>query len=134
MIGRCLFCLLLGFSLYAGDKTESEICGIPFQNLSVEDSLSVQNPEILRIRPAEAHGLTINRSGMLGVSIMLACGALSIYYHNEAEHSYERYLVSGDLELMDKWYQQAVKFDRLTGWCFAGFEVGFVITLFSFNR
>jgi len=101
---------------------------------SIADSLTVQYPEVLKIEPAGKHRLEITPKGYLGFGSMLVFGALSWYFHQEAETAYNQYLYSGKISEMRHYYDKSVKYDILTGWSYVGFQVGFLITVISFNR
>jgi len=98
------------------------------------DSLTVQHPEVLKIEPAGKHRLEITPRGYLGFGTMLVFGALSWYFHQEAETAYNQYLYSGKISKMRRYYDKSVKYDILIGWSYVGFQVGFLITAISFNR
>ena len=98
------------------------------------DSLTVQSPNVLKIEPAAKHRLEITHKGYLGFGTMIVFGALSWYFHQEAETTYNLYLHSGKFSEMKHYFDKTIKYDRLTGWSYAGFQVGFLITVISFNR
>jgi hypothetical protein len=111
---------------------KSRLLAIPGEARS--DSLTVQNPEVLKIEPAGKHRLEITPKGYLGFGTMIVFGALSWYFHQEAETAYDLYLHSGNISKMKQYYDRSVKYDKLTGWSYVGFQVGFLITVISFNR
>jgi len=98
------------------------------------DSLTVQSPKVLKIEPAGKHRLEITPKGYLGFGTMIVFGALSWYFHQEAETAYNLYLHSGKFSEMRRYYDKSVRYDILTGWSYVGFQVGFLITVISFNR
>jgi len=98
------------------------------------DSLTVQHPEILKIEPVGKHRLEITPKGYLGFGTMIVFGALSWYFHQEAETAYNLYLHSGKISEMRRYFDKSVRYDILTGWSYVGFQVGFLITVISFNR
>ncbi|HCK99914.1 MAG TPA: hypothetical protein DHW42_07425 [Candidatus Marinimicrobia bacterium] len=101
---------------------------------SSTDSLKIRHPEILKVQTAPKHRIGITRQGLLGFGVMTVFSALSWHYHSEADAAYRKYQHSGNIDDMNRLYDKAVKYDKLSGWSFVGFEVGFLITLLSFNR
>jgi len=111
---------------------KSRLVAIPIE--AKADSLTVQHPGVLKIEPAGKHRIEITPKGYLGFGTMIVFGVLSWYFHQEAETAYDLYLHSGKFSEMRHYYDKSVKYDRLTGWSYAGFQVGFLITVISFNR
>jgi len=132
---------LLTFSilLFLIIKIEAQPLSLKSQRLEIPgeiraDSLTVQHPEILKIEPAGKHRLEITPRGYLGFGTMIVFGALSWYFHQEAETAYNQYLHSGKISEMQHYYNKSVKYDKLTGWSYVGFQAGFLLTVISFNR
>ena len=101
---------------------------------SSTDSLKIQHPEILKVQTAPKQRIEITKQGLLGFGVMTVFSALSWHYNSEADAAYGKYRRSGNIDDMNRLYNKAVKYDKLSGWSFVGFEVGFLITLLSFNR
>ncbi len=74
-----------------------------------------------------------NRQRLLGMGMLLVFGGLAYTFHQEAEVNYTAYLRSGDFEEMDRLFQESERYDRLTGWSYVGVELGFILTVMSFD-
>jgi hypothetical protein len=82
-------------------------------------------PELTRSKP-------LNRlPRWLGLGLITAGSALSYYYHQQAEETYQEYLMSGNPAVLNKLYSRAERLDRLSGWCFVGAEAGLVLVSLS---
>ncbi|MFC1583175.1 hypothetical protein ACFL4U_00690 [Candidatus Neomarinimicrobiota bacterium] len=82
-------------------------------------------PELTRSKP-------LNRlPRWLGLGLITAGSALSYYYHQQAEETYQEYLTSGNPAELNKLFYRAERFDRLSGWWFVGAEAGLVLVSLS---
>ena len=82
-------------------------------------------PELTRSEP-------LNRlPRWLGLGLITAGSALSYYYHQQAEETYQEYLLSGNPAELNKLYSRAERLDRLSGWCFVGAEAGLILVSLS---
>jgi hypothetical protein len=82
-------------------------------------------PELTRSKP-------LNRlPRWLGLGLITAGSALSYYYHQQAEETYQEYLTSGDPAELNNLYSRTERLDRLSGWCFVGAEAGLVLVSLS---
>ncbi|MFC1535618.1 hypothetical protein ACFL32_00485 [Candidatus Neomarinimicrobiota bacterium] len=82
-------------------------------------------PELTRSKP-------LNRlPRWLGLGLITAGSALSYYYHQQAEETYQEYLTSGNPAELNKLFSRAERFDRLSGWWFVGAEAGLVLVSLS---
>lgn len=106
------------------------------QNLTpvsiARDSLAIK--EYLKAQPASPHRLNWNRCTTFGFGTVVLSAALGLYCHNQAEQAYRDYLHCGSYQRMKRLFARAQRYDRLTGWAYGVMEVGFVVTVFSFDR
>jgi hypothetical protein len=122
--------LSVNLQLLAGGKT-------------VIDSLLVESPqEQITCLPslpsfpatkAAPHAIHWNTTKILGMAMMGIFGGLTYYFHQEAEEAYAAYLKSGKISEIDRLYDRAIRYDRYKGWTYAGMELGFFITVLSFD-
>jgi hypothetical protein len=75
-----------------------------------------------------------DRQRSLGLGMMLVFGGLAYAFNTQAEDAYSGYLRAGSYAEMDRLFEKAGYYDRLVGWSYLGFEIGFVLTVFSFDR
>jgi len=106
-----------------------------FQDIPASiDTLKIAHPEILRIQPAAKHKIEWKKQQIIGVWMIAVCGGLSYYLHMEANEAYDAYLHSGSHNEMNRLYRKSQRLDRLNGLAYAGTEVGFLFTVFSFDK
>jgi hypothetical protein len=79
-----------------------------------------------------ARSTWLKRQRWLGLGMAVISGALSYYYHQEAEATYQAYLTSGDPAELDNLFDRTERLDRLAGYCFLGAEAGLILVAFSF--
>jgi hypothetical protein len=82
-------------------------------------------PELTRSKPLN------HLPRWLGLGLITAGSALSWYYHQQAEETYQEYLTSGNPAELDNLYSRVERLDRLSGWCFVGAEAGLVLVSLS---
>lgn len=98
------------------------------------DSVVYAAWERLPAQPATPHRLAWNRQTVVGLTVTLGAGCSALYCHRRAEQAYRRYLRSGDYQEIKRQYRLTKHYDRLTGWAYALAELGFVITVLSFDK
>lgn len=105
-----------------------------FQNSSFvkHDTLKIVYKEILSNDSYKTNKLSWNKKRVLGTVLMVSCGVLSYYCHEQAESYYSRYLHSGSIEQMNKHFDRAEKYDRYKGIASIGVEIGFLLNVWSF--
>ncbi len=123
--------ILVCFELTLGQNLES--CNLLSASVA-RDSLAIKSVEYLQAQPASPHRLNWNKRTTIGFGIMVLSAALGLYCHNQAEQAYRDYLHCGSYQRMQRLFARAQRYDRLTGWAYGVMEVGFVITVFSFDR
>ncbi len=82
--------------------------------------------------PLSARSIWQKRQRWLGLGMMVVSGALSYYYHQEAEAAYQTYLTSGDPAELDDLFNRTERLDRRAGWCYMGVETGLLLVAVSF--
>jgi len=82
--------------------------------------------------PLPARSAWLKRQRWLGLGMMVVSGALSYYYHQEAEAAYQAYLTSGDPARLDDLFNRTERLDRRAGWCYLGAETGLLLVAVSF--
>ncbi|MBA7604685.1 MAG: hypothetical protein GH143_06645 [Calditrichaeota bacterium] len=82
--------------------------------------------------PLPARSVWLKRQRWLGLGMMVVSGALSYYYHQEAEAAYQAYLTSGDPARLDDLFERTLYLDRRAGWCYLGAEAGLLLVAVSF--
>lgn len=82
--------------------------------------------------PLPARSAWLKRQRWLGLGLVVVSGALSYYYHQEAEATYQAYLTSGDPAELDDLFDRTERLDRRAGWCYLGAETGLVVVAVSF--
>jgi len=98
------------------------------------DSLKINFADTLKIFPVQKNTIKWNKQRIIGIGVMVAFGLLSYHFHCEAEESYNAYLRSGSYSEMDRLFAEAKRYDRYTGFSYIGVEIGFLITVFSFDK
>lgn len=68
----------------------------------------------------------------LGLSVV--SGALALYFRSKGNSSFDRYLGTGDPELMNKYFNEAKKFDRFAAASFGVFQVSFILSFYLFLK
>jgi len=128
-----LILLLLGIlANEAWCQLENDCESVLFR--SSRDSLLLADWAINPAQPAGSHRLNWNRQTTLGAGLTVGAAIAAIYCHYQADQAYRRYLHSGSYTVMRREFRRAERFDRLTGWAYAWAEVGFLITVFSFDK
>ncbi|MDZ7337232.1 MAG: hypothetical protein ONB30_01690 [candidate division KSB1 bacterium] len=61
-------------------------------------------------------------------------GAASMYFKNTADERYESYLRASSPKEMNRYYDEACRFDRYAAIAYGGFQVSFVAWVFFFLR
>ena len=92
------------------------------------DSLKLALPP-----PGRARGPLFRAPQLLGLGAALISGALSYYYHQQAEEVYAAYRTSGDPGELDDLFAETQRLDRLAGWFYAGAEASLVVVAVSFT-
>jgi len=128
------FLLLLAVSLSMLQAQQVQSDTLLWLHTASADTLQVQHPELLRIETAPRQTIPWTRQQTIGIWTMAAFGILAWYLDNEADRAYDDYLHSGSIADMDRLFQKAQQLDRLTGWAYAGAELGFLFTVFSFDK
>jgi len=82
--------------------------------------------------PLPARSAWLKRQRWLGLGMVVVSSALSYYYHQEAEATYQAYLTSGDPARLDDLFNRTERLDRLVGWCYLGTEAGLLLVAVSF--
>ena len=82
--------------------------------------------------PLTARSIWLKRQRWLGVGMVFVSGALSYYYHQEAEATYQTYLISGDPARLDDLFNKTELLDRRAGWYYLGAETGLLLVVVSF--
>lgn len=94
---------------------------------AVPDTLSLEPRP-----PLPPRNVWLKRQRWLGLAMLVVSGALSYYYHQEAEAAYQTYLASGDPARLDDLYERTLYLDRRAGWCYLGAETGLLLVAVSF--
>jgi len=68
----------------------------------------------------------------LGLAVI--SGALALYFRSEGNSNFDRYLETGNPELMDKYFNKAEKFDRFAAVSFGTFQVSFIMSFYLFLK
>ncbi len=97
------------------------------------DSLLSVQWKVLPAQQAKPLKIAWNRQTTLGISVTIGATLMAIYCHNQADRAYHQYLRSGSYAEIRRQFKRAERFDKLTGWAYAVAELGFVITVFSFD-
>jgi hypothetical protein len=66
------------------------------------------------------------------MALAAAAGYATIYYHNQGNDAYSRYLTAALPEDMNRYYDRAHRYDKYAGWYYTLFEMGFVLTGYFF--
>ncbi len=132
IIFRLILTALLLCCYSQGQGLESQQIGGKFTHTEAIDTTHTSFADTLMINPAITHTLTFNSQRIFGLGMMAAFGALSYYFHNEAETSYHVYLRTGKISEMDHLFSKAERFDQYAGWSYFGAGLGFIVTALSF--
>lgn len=68
----------------------------------------------------------------VGIGVSVLSGSMVVYFHDQAEDSYREYLHSGNPADLKQLFDQTAHYDRLTGWSYAGLQVGLMLFALSF--
>ncbi|MFQ5823119.1 MAG: PEGA domain-containing protein [bacterium] len=68
------------------------------------------------------------------MGLSLISGALALYFRNKGNSSYNHYLETGDVELMNKYLNDAKRFDKFAAVSFGVFQVSFVVSFYLFLK
>lgn len=96
-----------------------------------DDSLKIAHKDVLLNTGYKPQKLRWNLTRTIGTSLMISFGVLSYYLDEQADKNYARYLETGDLEKMKKYYKKTKKYDRYKGISYIGIEIGFFINVWS---
>ena len=106
-------------------------------------TLSESIPSLLHLNLTAGKGDRSDKSGLrrsqrrwmivTGIVAMIA-GASGAYFRHRADRAYERYQKTGDLDLMEQYFDSARRFDTISGLCFGCGELSLGISLFLFVR
>ena len=96
------------------------------EHYTTPDTLSLEIPHL---KPT--NGLPRNQR-LVGLGMTVFFGALSYYYNQKAEATYQAYQTSGDPAELDNLFHRTERLDRLAGWCYLGAETGLILVAFSF--
>ncbi|MCH7574953.1 MAG: hypothetical protein IIA59_07485 [Candidatus Marinimicrobia bacterium] len=86
------------------------------------DSLALTWPQRGR-----GDGQLLRKPQWLGLGAVAVFAALSYTYHRQASAAYLAYQNSGDPSDLDALFRETQRLDRLTGWFYAGAEMGLVL-------
>ncbi|MCF7885982.1 MAG: hypothetical protein K9M80_05770, partial [Candidatus Marinimicrobia bacterium] len=92
----------------------------PFKAPFNPDSLQIAHKNILQNTGYETQKLKWNLKNTIGTSLILSCGILAYFLDDKADENYSRYLKTGDLQKMDKFYKNTKKYDRYKGLSYIG--------------
>ena len=70
----------------------------------------------------------------IGGIVAVLCGGLGYHFKAKADRAYENYLRSSHPKSMNRYYNDAVTFDRYTGVFYGMAEVSLGLSLFFFIR
>ena len=65
------------------------------------------------------------------LALTISSGFASVYLKNQADQKYEQYLTAGDITTMNKYFNEARNYDKLSGIAFGMFEINFVLLFYS---
>lgn len=68
------------------------------------------------------------------LALSVVSGTLALYFRNKGNSSFDHYLDTGDPELMNKYFNDARKFDRFAAISFGVFQVSFIFSFYLFLR
>ena len=86
------------------------------------DSLALTWPQSGRV-----HGQLLRKPHWLGLGAVAVFAVLSYTYHMQASAAYLAYQTSGNPSDLDALFRETQRLDRLTGWFYAGAEMGLVM-------
>ncbi len=109
--------------LLVGNLAAQERGGEPF-TLQV-DTLDTQS--------APRQTLGWNNLRTVGIGILIVGGSLAWISHRAADARYQSYVRSGNLEELDQLFVETEVLDRITGWSFAGAQLGLLLIIASFD-
>ncbi len=98
------------------------------------DTLKIAHTGILNAYPDQGPRLSWNKQRLIGMGFMTLFAALSYYFHQQADEYYQQYLQAGSYHEIDRLFKKAQRFDRYAGWSYCGMELGFVFTVFTFDK
>lgn len=67
-------------------------------------------------------------------ALALVSGGVALYFRNRGNDRYDSYLKTGDPRLMEKYYNDARRFDRLAAVSFGVFQISFVASFYLFLK
>jgi hypothetical protein len=89
----------------------------------------------MQLATEKAEKATRKTTGLfIGAGLMLVTGAASIYFKQQANDSYDRYLQTGDPTVFSGYYDEANKYDNLFRISFIGFQASLIFTLYNLFR
>lgn len=68
------------------------------------------------------------------LAVSAVSGALALYFRDQGNENFNRYLQTGNPELMDRYFNNAKKFDRLAAISFGVFQVSFILSFYLFLK
>jgi len=68
------------------------------------------------------------------IGLSVVSGALALYFRDQGNESYDKYLSTGDPAQFNQFYDDAKRFDRYAAASFVTFQVGFVASFYLFLR
>ncbi|MCK4578531.1 MAG: hypothetical protein KAU50_07055 [Candidatus Marinimicrobia bacterium] len=114
---------LSSLPLWAPMGPGSITSGLPLDTLTMElPATRLRTDKVLR------------NQRWIGGGLMLIMGGLSYHFHIKADEAYNRYRRTGDIAEMDRLFEESRRYDRLSGWTFAGAEAGLALIAISFAR
>jgi len=131
---RVILIILVFISLGTAQVPMSHQVNNFFTAFGTSGSLRKSFPDTLKILPIPKNTIKWNKQRIIGIGVMVAFGLLSYHFHYEAEESYNAYLRSGSYSEMDRLFAETERYDRYTGFSYIGVEIGFLITVFSFDN
>ncbi len=76
----------------------------------------------------------LNKRTIALMALTVCSGVLTTYLNHQADVYYDRYLTAGKPHDMNRFYNQAKKYDRYSGISLGLFEVSFIISFYSLVR
>jgi len=98
------------------------------------DTLQIANTGILKAYPDQGPQLSWPKQRLVGLGAMALFGALSCYFHHQADEYYQQYLRAGSYRQIDRLFEKSQRYDRYAGWSYFGMEISFVFTVFTFDK